>query len=88
MHLYLTYPPYMSVLIVSAFHLSICRLTSELQLTMGSTAESEHSRTLGSVITLGKWHHLSVSVLPVEMQPIYKVSFILVGMFTIILFVC
>ena len=45
---------------------------------MGSTAESAHSRTLGSVITLGKWHHLSISVLPVEMQPIYKVNFMLV----------
>ena len=52
-----------------------CRFTSELQQTIGSTTESMHSRTLGSVITLGKWHHLSISVLPVEMQPIYRVSF-------------
>ena len=41
---------------------------------MGSTAESPHSRTLGSAITLGRWHHLSISVLPVEMRPIYRVS--------------
>ena len=57
-----------------SFHVISPRLTSELQLTVGSNTETVHSKTLGSVISLGSWHHLSISVLPLEMQPVYKVS--------------
>ena len=56
-------------------HLPHPRLSSRLQLDCHTNGDP-HTQTLGSVITTGQWHHLIISVLPVSMQPMYKVSHI------------
>ena len=50
-----------------------CRLSSRLQLECRSEGDP-HTETLGSVIKLGQWQHLAISVLPFNMQPMYKVG--------------
>jgi len=50
-------------------------LRPELQLDLRSTIDGNISETftLGSIITLGEWHHLAINILPCNMQPTYEV---------------
>ena len=53
---------------------TLCRLSSWLQL--DCLAEGDAcTKTLGSIITPGsKWHHITISILPVDMRPLYQVG--------------
>ena len=58
-------------------------LRPELQLDLRSTTEGNSSETftLGSIITLGKWHHLAINILPCNMQPTYEVVLLALASF-------
>lgn len=49
------------------------RLSSKLQLQCHTEGDT-HARTLGSVVRPGQWHHVAISVLPYNMQPVYQVT--------------
>jgi hypothetical protein len=49
----------------------IIRLSSCLQLDCLAEGDA-YTRTLGSIITPGKWHHITISILPADMKPLYK----------------
>ena len=54
-------------------------LCPELQLEFDSDSISPHSVTLGSILTLNKWEHLAVNILPHVMTPLYTLVVVING---------
>ena len=63
------------VIVMSKFAVVIHSLRPELQLDLDSitNGNSLETFTLGSIVSLGEWHHLAINILPCNMQPTYEV---------------
>ncbi len=55
-----------------------------MDLTFVPDTSSPELVILGSVIQLGKWQHIVINVLPIAMEPFYKVRTIIIVFITLL----